>query len=70
VTDRSAFRIAARPRSFRYAIRGMRAVFQSQHNAWIHTAASIAVIVVGAVVGLSRLEWRVIIGAMMSRVGR
>ena len=35
VTDRSAFRIAARMRSFRYAVRGIRAVFQSQRNAWI-----------------------------------
>jgi diacylglycerol kinase (ATP) len=53
-------------RSFRYAARGVRAVFQSQHNAWVHAAASVAVIVAGAVVGLSRLEWCLIVGAMVA----
>jgi len=66
VTDRSAFRIAARMRSSRYAVRGIRAVFQSQHNAWIHAAASIAVIVAGGVVRLSRLEWCLVVGAIMA----
>jgi len=62
--DRSVFRIAARMRSFRYAARGLRAVFQSQPNAWIHAAAAMAVILAGAVVGLSRLEWCLIVGAI------
>lgn len=66
VTDRSVFRIAARLRSFRYAVRGVRAVFQSQHNAWIQAAASMAVILAGAAVGLSRLEWCLIVGAIMA----
>jgi diacylglycerol kinase (ATP) len=66
VTDRSVFRVAARMRSFRYAVRGVRAVFQSQHNAWIHAAATMAVILAGAVVGLSRLEWCLIVGAIMA----
>jgi diacylglycerol kinase (ATP) len=66
VADRSAFRIAARMRSLRYAVRGVRAVFQSQHNAWIHAVASMAVILAGAVVGLSRLEWCLIVGAIMA----
>jgi diacylglycerol kinase (ATP) len=66
VTDRPAFRVAARMRSFRYAVRGVRAVFQSQHNAWIHAAVSMAVIVAGVVVGLSRLEWCLVVGAIMA----
>jgi len=52
--------------SFRYAVRGVRTVFQSQHNAWIHAAASMAVIVAGAIVGLSRLEWCLVVGAIMA----
>jgi diacylglycerol kinase (ATP) len=66
VTDRPAFQIAARMRSFRYAARGVGAVFQSQPNAWVHAAASMAVIVAGAVVGLSRLEWCLVVGAIMA----
>jgi diacylglycerol kinase (ATP) len=51
------FSIAARARSFRYAARGIVALLRSQHNAWIHAAASVAVIGLGIAVGLSRLEW-------------
>jgi diacylglycerol kinase (ATP) len=66
VTDRSGFRLAARMHSFRYAARGLRAVLQSQHNAWIHLTASAAVVLAGAVVGLSRVEWCLIVGAIMA----
>lgn len=66
MTDQPAFNIAARMRSFRYAARGIRAVFQSQHNAWIHAAASTAVVVAGAIVGLPRVEWCLLVGAIMA----
>jgi diacylglycerol kinase (ATP) len=66
VTDRPAFQIAARMRSFRYAARGVWAVFQSQPNAWIHAAASTLVILAGGVLGLARLEWCVLVGAMVA----
>ena len=66
MTDRSAFRLAARMHSFRYAARGLHAVLQSQHNAWIHLTASAAVVLAGAVVGLSRVEWCLIVGAIMA----
>lgn len=51
------FRLEARARSFRYAARGIMALVRSQHNAWIHAAASIAVVALGLAVGLSRVEW-------------
>lgn len=54
------FTLAARARSFRYAARGIVALVRSQHNAWIHAAASIAVIALGLVVGLSRVEWSLV----------
>jgi diacylglycerol kinase (ATP) len=66
VTDRPAFRIGARVRSLRYAVRGLRAAFRSEPNAWIQAAASIVVIAAGTVVGLSRLEWCLIVGAIMA----
>jgi len=59
------FSVAARTRSFRYAARGIVALLRSQHNAWIHGAASVAVIALGGVVGLSRLEWSLVVLAMM-----
>jgi len=52
--------------SFRYAARGLHAVLQSQHNAWIHLPASAAVVLAGAVVGLSRVEWCLIVGTIMA----
>lgn len=66
VADRSAFRLATRMRSFRYAARGVRAVVQSQQNARIHLAASAAVVLAGAVVGLSRVEWCLVVGAIVA----
>ncbi|HEY6948681.1 MAG TPA: diacylglycerol kinase family protein [Gemmatimonadales bacterium] len=58
------FSVAARARSFRYAARGVETLLRSQHNAWIHTAASVAVVGLGFAVGLSRLEWCLVVLAM------
>ena len=58
------FSVAARARSFRYAARGVVALLRSQHNAWIHAAASVAVVGLGLFVGLSRLEWCLVVLVM------
>ena len=58
------FSVAARARSFRYAARGLVALLRSQHNAWIHAAASVAVVGLGFYVGLSRSEWCLVVLAM------
>ncbi len=58
------FRLEARARSFRYAARGIMALVRSQHNAWIHAAASIAVVALGLAVGLSRVEWCLVVVAI------
>ena len=55
--ERGSFTLGARLRSFVYAARGLRALVATQHNAWIHLAATICVAFVGAGVGLTRLEW-------------
>lgn len=60
------FSVAARARSFRYAARGVVALLRSQHNAWIHAAASAAVVGLGFAVGLSRLEWCLVVLAMVA----
>jgi diacylglycerol kinase (ATP) len=53
-------------RSFRFALRGIAAVLRSQHNAWIHAVASVLVIGVGLRVGLGRLEWCAVVGAVVA----
>ncbi|MFH1719336.1 MAG: diacylglycerol kinase family protein [Planctomycetota bacterium] len=51
------FSLAGRVRSFRYAINGIALMLKSQHNAWLHATASVAVILVGALFHLSSSEW-------------
>jgi diacylglycerol kinase (ATP) len=60
------FSWAARRRSFVYAGRGLRTLLVSQHNAWIHAAASCAVIVAAVYLGLDRVEWVMLILAMLA----
>ncbi|HZY41009.1 MAG TPA: diacylglycerol kinase family protein, partial [Anaerolineae bacterium] len=52
-------------RSFSYAISGLGYAFRSQANLRIHTAISIAVIVVGLWLQLSPIEWAILIVTMM-----
>ena len=51
------FRLSARLRSLRYALAGLRVMLATQHNAWVHAAASVMVIVAGFAFGVSRGEW-------------
>jgi len=50
----SPFTIVGRIRSFRYAVKGVAFVLRSQHNAWLHAAATVLVLVLAAV-----LHWTV-----------
>ena len=53
-----------RGRSFRYAFAGWWYVTRTQQNAWIHAVVSIAVIVVSLWLGLSTVEWALILVAI------
>src|SRR3954453_21130579 len=55
------FEISARLRSFGFAGRGIWLTMVSQHNAWIHAAATIGVVVAGYLLGISRIEWCLIV---------
>src|SRR6266481_7401611 len=55
-----------RIRSFKCAFRGIWVMIASQHNAWIHAAATIAVVAVSFYFHLSRAEWCWIILAIIS----
>jgi len=58
--------MAARLRSVVYALRGVRTVVASQHNAWIHTLATAAVVTAGVALGLGRFEWLALVFAIVS----
>jgi len=60
------FSVQARIKSFFYAGRGIKFMLQSQHNAWIHTLATIVVITAGFLAGISKTEWGLIILAIIA----
>ncbi len=64
--DSAGFSVAARVRSFGHALRGIAVMLASQHNAWIHGVATVAVCVLGAALGVSLLGWCALILAMVA----
>jgi diacylglycerol kinase (ATP) len=62
----SEFSVKARVRSFGYAFAGMAAVIRGEHNAWIHALATMLVIVFGAWLQVSRIEWAILVIAISS----
>ncbi len=52
--------------SFRYAGQGIAHMLRTQHNAWIHAAVALAVVVAGLAFRVSRGEWCWLILAMAS----
>jgi len=60
------FEFTGRVRSFAYAFAGIWTMLRSQHNAWIHLVATVAVTGLGFAVGLSTAEWCWIVLAIMS----
>ena len=59
-----SFSLAARAQSFVFAFKGVGALLRTQHNAWIHALASVLVVAAGLWLGLSALEWCVVVLAM------
>ena len=51
------FSFTGRIRSFKYAFVGIWTMLKSQHNAWIHAFATVAVVIAGFVLGISPAEW-------------
>jgi diacylglycerol kinase (ATP) len=52
--------IRGRIQSFRHAFAGWWYMLRTQRNAWIHAIFTGAVVIVGAWLGLSRVEWAII----------
>lgn len=51
------FEFSGRIRSFRHAFAGIWLMLRSQHNAWVHAFATVAVVVAGLLVRLTPAEW-------------
>lgn len=64
VPQPEGFSWAARGRSFRHAFRGLAVLLATQHNAWIHAGVTLLVIGLAAALGVSRLEWAVLVLAI------
>ena len=60
-----AFSILGRLRSFRHAFAGIAFMLRTQHNAWLHLAATIAVCVLGFALKISAGDWRWIVVAVV-----
>lgn len=60
------FTFIGRLRSFRHAFAGLWTMLRSQHNAWIHAGATIAVVAGGFYGELSNPEWCWLVLAIMA----
>lgn len=59
-----SFSLGARIASFGNAFRGLAELLATQHNAWIHAAATLAVCALGALLGISAGEWLAVVLAI------
>lgn len=70
--EKRRFSFMDRTRSFKYAGRGIVRLVSREHNAWIHCAVTVCVIVAGGLLGLSTFEWIAVIlciGAVLAAEG-
>lgn len=58
------FSIPGRLRSFRYAFAGLVLMLRTQHNAWVHLAATITVCAAAVGFQVSREDWRWLVVAI------
>ena len=55
--NKKKFKIGDRLMSFKFAFNGIRIMFANEHNAWIHSAAALLVIIAGIILKISPTEW-------------
>lgn len=55
------FSLSGRLASFRHAWSGVGLLLRSEHNAWIHAIATLTVLVLGLLFGLTRNEWLAVV---------
>ena len=59
------FSIAARLKSFTFAFAGIAYMLRTQHNAWLHLVATLAVIAAGFALNVSTDDWRWLVAAIV-----
>jgi diacylglycerol kinase len=64
--NKTRLTFTGRVRSIRCAFIGIWIMLSSQHNAWIHAAATFLVLMLGLYLGLSRAEWCWIVLAIVA----
>jgi diacylglycerol kinase len=65
VPSRGAFSLRSWLQSFGYAFEGLGFMLKTQRNAWLHLAATLIVIALASVLGVSRGDWRWLIVAIV-----
>ena len=60
------FSFTGRIRSITHAVRGITEMLKSQHNAWLHAVATIAVTVLGFAFEITRVEWCLLVLAIVA----
>ena len=56
---------SGRVKSFKHAIRGIGLMLTTQHNAWIHAAATIVAVIAGIILRIRPAEWCWIVVAII-----
>ena len=64
ISEKEAFSIVARGKSFKYAIRGMRIILKTQHNFWIQLVMAAIVVVMSIFFTITAVEWAILVLAM------
>ena len=62
--EHAVFSISARLRSFGHALSGLGLMLRTQHNAWIHLAATVLVVALGFWLEIAPHDWRWIVLAI------
>jgi diacylglycerol kinase (ATP) len=59
------FKVAERVRSISYALAGIATILRTQHNAWLHLAATVLVVLLALWLALTAAEWMALILAIV-----
>lgn len=59
------FSVSARLKSVAFALQGLRFMLRHEHNAWVHFAATVLIIVAGVAFEVNSSDWRWLIAAVL-----
>jgi diacylglycerol kinase (ATP) len=62
--ESSKFSLIKRARSFSHAGRGLKLFIRTTHNAWVHIAVAVVVVLLGFVYHLNEAEWGLLVFAI------